>query len=71
MHYRNERSGTFHATATSAFLIDIRSHGATVEQMTIEVNKAKANLESAEKELKNMSVLNKVRILHHQDNPYV
>lgn len=31
-----------------------------MEQMTIEVNKAKANLDTAEKDLRNMSTLNKV-----------
>ncbi|KZP04196.1 hypothetical protein FIBSPDRAFT_807094 [Athelia psychrophila] len=36
-----------------------RRHGASVEEMTVEVNKAKANLDSAEKELKNMWSLNK------------
>lgn len=36
-----------------------KRHGATVEQMTLEVNKAKANLDTAEKDLRNMSTLNK------------
>lgn len=39
------------------------SHGATVEEMTIEVNKAKAALDTADKDFKNMSNLNKVRHL--------
>jgi hypothetical protein len=39
-------------------------HGATVEQMTIEVNKAKDRLEKAEKDLKQMSKLNKVTSLY-------
>ena len=34
--------------------------GATVEEMTIEVNKAKANLDNALADLANMSKLNKV-----------
>ncbi|KAG6853816.1 hypothetical protein C0991_001062 [Blastosporella zonata] len=34
-------------------------HGATVEEMTIEVNKTKAKLDTAEKDLKQMSTLNK------------
>lgn len=37
-------------------------HGATVEQMTIEVNKAKKKLEMAERDHKQMSKLNKVRV---------
>ncbi|RDB15207.1 Structural maintenance of chromosomes protein 6 [Hypsizygus marmoreus] len=36
-----------------------KRHGATVEEMTIEVNKARAKLENAERDLKQMSVLNK------------
>ncbi|KAG6919643.1 hypothetical protein DXG01_003507 [Tephrocybe rancida] len=36
-----------------------KRHGATVEEMTIEVNKAKAKLDTAEKDLKQMSTLNK------------
>ncbi|KAF8625965.1 hypothetical protein AX17_006690 [Amanita inopinata Kibby_2008] len=36
-----------------------KRHGATVEEMTIEVNKAKARLEAVESELKQMSVLNR------------
>jgi hypothetical protein len=32
--------------------------------MTIEVNKAKANLDTAEKDLNNMSILNKVPLAH-------
>jgi structural maintenance of chromosomes protein 6 len=43
-------------------------HGATVEQMTVEVNKAKANLDTAEKDLKNMSTLNKV-LSEHRRHP--
>ena len=35
--------------------------GASVEEMVQEVNKAKGNLEKVEKELKQMSALNKVR----------
>lgn len=38
-------------------------HGATVEEMTIEVNKAKAKLETAERDLKQMASLNKVRLV--------
>jgi hypothetical protein len=42
-------------------LADLLSrHGATVEEMTIEVNRTKANLDTAEKDLKNMFSLNKV-----------
>ncbi|KAG6831338.1 hypothetical protein H0H92_011253 [Tricholoma furcatifolium] len=37
-----------------------KRHGATVEEMTIEVNKARANLEDAERDLRQMSNLNKV-----------
>lgn len=37
-------------------------HGASVEDMTIEVNKAKAKLDAAERDLKQMSSLNKVRL---------
>ncbi|KAG6896995.1 hypothetical protein C0992_004775 [Termitomyces sp. T32_za158] len=37
-----------------------RRHGATVEEMTIEVNKAKAKLDTAERDLKQMTTLNKV-----------
>ena len=37
-----------------------RSHGASVEEMAKEVNKAKEQLDKAEKELKQMSSLNKV-----------
>jgi len=36
-----------------------KRHGATVEEMTIEVNRTKANLDTAEKDLKNMFSLNK------------
>ncbi|TFY75234.1 hypothetical protein EWM64_g8778 [Hericium alpestre] len=36
-----------------------KKHGATVEEMTIEVNKAQAALESAQKDLKSMIALNK------------
>ncbi|GLB38155.1 putative P-loop containing nucleoside triphosphate hydrolase protein [Lyophyllum shimeji] len=36
-----------------------KRHGATVEEMTIEVNKAKAKLEAAERDLKQMTHLNK------------
>lgn len=36
------------------------SHGASVEEMAKEVNKAKEQLDKAEKELKQMSSLNKV-----------
>lgn len=41
-------------------LIQYNRHGATVEEMTIEVNKAKKKLESAEKDHRQMSKLNKV-----------
>jgi GTP cyclohydrolase I len=47
-----------------AFSDVCQRHGATVEQMTIEVNKAKANLDTAEKDLNNMSILNKVLLSH-------
>lgn len=47
--------------AGGAELEQIR-HGATVEQMTIEVNKAKTKLEMAERDHKQMSKLNKVRV---------
>jgi len=36
-------------------------HGATVEEMTQEVNKAKQDLEKAQKELKSMTGLQKAR----------
>ncbi|KAF8073492.1 hypothetical protein FPV67DRAFT_1576115 [Lyophyllum atratum] len=36
-----------------------RRHGATVEEMTVEVNKAKAKLETAERDLRQMNHLNK------------
>ena len=36
-------------------------HGATVEEMTIEVNKAKANLQAVEKDLRSMTALNHAR----------
>jgi hypothetical protein len=39
-----------------------RKHGATVEEMTIEVNNAKAVLDSAEKDLKSLAALNNVRL---------
>ena len=38
----------------------INRQGATVEEVTIEVNKAKANLENAQRDLAHMSQLNKV-----------
>jgi hypothetical protein len=38
----------------------LNRHGASVEEMTIEVNKAKANLDNAEKDFRNMMALNKV-----------
>lgn len=40
-----------------------RRHGATVEQMTIEVNNAKAVLDNAEADMKSLSNLNNVRLL--------
>lgn len=40
-----------------------RRHGATVEEMTIEVNKTKATYETAITDLKNMGALNKVKLL--------
>ena len=40
-----------------------RRHGATVEQMTIEVNNAKAVLDTAEKDLKSLAALNNVWLL--------
>ncbi|KAG6815759.1 hypothetical protein H0H87_011596 [Tephrocybe sp. NHM501043] len=36
-----------------------KRHGATVEEMTIEVNRAKAKLDTAERDLKQMTTLNK------------
>lgn len=36
------------------------SHGATVEEMVVEVNKAKKDLDSAKSDLKQMISLNKV-----------
>lgn len=39
-----------------------RRHGATVEEMTIEVNNAKAVLDSVEKELRSLAALNNVRL---------
>jgi hypothetical protein len=44
-------------------LLTMSRHGATVEQMTIEVNKAKTKLETAERDLKQMTNLNKVCVL--------
>lgn len=40
-----------------------RRHGATVEEMTIEVNNAKAVLDNAEADLKSLAALNNVRLL--------
>ncbi|KAG6888731.1 hypothetical protein C0995_006383 [Termitomyces sp. Mi166 len=37
-----------------------RRHGATVEEMTIEVNKARAKLDTVERDLRQMTTLNKV-----------
>ncbi|KAG6333300.1 hypothetical protein ID866_5787, partial [Astraeus odoratus] len=37
-----------------------RRHGATVEEMTIEVNKAKADLDNADRELRTLATLNNV-----------
>ena len=37
-----------------------KRHGATVEDMTVEVRLAKLNLEMAERDLKDMATLNKV-----------
>lgn len=37
-------------------------HGATVEEMTIEVNKTKADLDNAEHELRSLAALNNVGI---------
>ncbi|KII86908.1 hypothetical protein PLICRDRAFT_164325 [Plicaturopsis crispa FD-325 SS-3] len=46
-------------SVTAALREREKRHGATVEEMTIEVNRARANLNSAEKDLKNMTTLNK------------
>ena len=43
-------------------------HGASVEEMAKEVNKAKEQLDKAEKELKQMSSLNKVGLLQFSIN---
>lgn len=47
---------------TSGFTLLITGdrQGATVEQMTIEVNRAKARLDAAEHDWKQMAALNKV-----------
>ena len=39
-----------------------KQHGASVEEMAKEVNKAQENLSKADKELKQMSMLNKVNL---------
>lgn len=39
-----------------------KQHGASVEEMAKEVNKAKESLYKAERELKQMSILNKVKL---------
>ncbi|EGN98430.1 hypothetical protein SERLA73DRAFT_55249 [Serpula lacrymans var. lacrymans S7.3] len=43
----------------SSSLLSIGRHGATVEEMTVEVNKAKAALDTAEKDLRSLNTLNK------------
>lgn len=35
-------------------------HGASIEEMTIEVNKAKANLDNADRDIRSLSALNNV-----------
>jgi hypothetical protein len=40
----------------------LNRHGVSVEEMTIEVNKAKANLDNAERDFRNMTALNKVKL---------
>lgn len=42
----------------------IHRQGATVEEMTVEVNRAKMNLEKVETDLRNMTTLNKVSIIY-------
>jgi hypothetical protein len=46
------------------------SDGASVEEMTVEVNKAAAALESSQKELTQMAQLNKVLRVWVACNPY-
>jgi len=54
--------------------LTLSRHGATVEEMTIEVNKAKTKLETAERDLKQMTTLNKVCaliiIMHIKPDPF-
>lgn len=57
-----ERRSVFLRTLQKRFssLHYVHRQGATVEEMTVEVNKAKLNLEKVETDLRNMSTLNKV-----------
>lgn len=52
--------------------LDSLRHGATIEDMTIEVNKAKADLDNAERDIRSLSALNHVKPLStsYSDNAY-
>lgn len=43
-------------------------HGATIEEMTIEVNKAKADLDNADRDIRSLSALNHVKTLSSLDS---
>ena len=60
------REGQNHAFrlqfSSAEVILGLNRHGATVEEMTIEVNKARARLETAERDLRQMTTLNQVRV---------
>lgn len=60
-----ERRSVFLGTLQKRFssLHYVHRQGATVEEMTVQVNKAKLNLEKVETDLRNMTTLNKVSIM--------
>lgn len=56
---KSGRNGMFIIFLTYSARLSLNSDGATVEDMTVEVNKRKAALDNAKKELKNMVALNR------------
>ena len=48
------------------YILPLIRHGATVEEMTVEVNKAQSALDTVMKDLRNMSALNKVTLRYQK-----